>query len=93
MSDNPDEKDDGESDRTRGGLFVTDAELIRRLAVPEKIARDALRALDNHRGTSFPQKSKLWGNRRYWPAVSCISIRTMECCRNYSDQRRATQDR
>jgi hypothetical protein len=42
-------------------LFVTDAELIRRTGVPEKVARE------KHRG--FPQKQKLWGNRRYWPAV------------------------
>jgi hypothetical protein len=66
-----DEKDDGESDQKRRGLFVTDAELIRRLGVPEKIARGALRALDNMGGrhSGFPQKNKLWGNRRYWPAV------------------------
>jgi hypothetical protein len=66
-----DEKDDGESDQKCRGLFVTDAELIRRLGVPEKIARGALRALDNMGGrhSGFPQKNKLWGNRRYWPAV------------------------
>lgn len=64
-----DEKDDRESDQKHPGLFVTDAELIRRLGVPEKIARDALRALDAQRGSGFPQKNKLWGNRRYWPAV------------------------
>jgi hypothetical protein len=28
------------------GLYVTDAELIRRMGVPEKIAREAIRALD-----------------------------------------------
>ena len=52
-------------------LFVTDAELIRRIGVPEKIAREALRALDLDAGkrSGFPQKNKLWGNRRYWPAV------------------------
>jgi hypothetical protein len=50
-------------------LFVTDAELIRRLGVPEKIARAALHALDRDRGSGFPQKQATWGRRRYWPAV------------------------
>lgn len=49
-------------------LFVTDAELIRRLGVPEKHARRVIRDLDR-RGRGFPQKQKLWGNRRYWPDV------------------------
>jgi hypothetical protein len=49
-------------------LWVTDAELIRRMGVPEKVARDALRALDAQR-SGFPQKNKLWGNRRHWPSV------------------------
>jgi hypothetical protein len=53
----------------RDALFVTDAELIRRLGVPEKIARQALRRLDADRGSGFPQKVRLWGDRRYWPAV------------------------
>lgn len=48
--------------------WVTDAELIRRLGVPEKIARAALRVLDSQR-SGFPQKQKLWGDRRYYPAV------------------------
>ncbi|MGJ5120978.1 winged helix-turn-helix domain-containing protein [Bradyrhizobium oligotrophicum] len=50
-------------------LFVTDAEMIRRLGVPEKVARAAIRALDLDRGSGFPQKQRLWGDRRYWPAV------------------------
>lgn len=48
-------------------LWVTDAELIRRMGVPEKKARETLRVLDDKR--DFPQKQKLWGDRRYWPAV------------------------
>jgi hypothetical protein len=48
-------------------LWVTDAELIRRIGVPEKKARETLRVLEGKRG--FPQKVKLWGDRRYWPAV------------------------
>ena len=50
-------------------LYVTDAEIIRRMGVPEKIAYEAIRALDKDLRSGFPQKSKLWGNRRYWPAV------------------------
>jgi hypothetical protein len=57
------------SRKKRGGLFVTDAELIERLNVPEKIARQAIEMLDRDRSSGFPQKQKLWGNRRYWPAV------------------------
>src|ERR1700752_640741 len=51
-------------------LFITDAELTRRIGVPEKIARAAIHALDrDDKGSGFPQKQALWGNRRYWPAV------------------------
>lgn len=50
-------------------LYVTDAELIRRMGVPEKIARVAIEALDKNPGVSgFPQKQALFGNRRYYPA-------------------------
>jgi hypothetical protein len=55
---------EGEKDK----LFVTDAEMIRRLGVPEKIARPVIRHLDS-KVTGFPKKQKLWGSRRYWPAV------------------------
>jgi hypothetical protein len=50
-------------------LFVTDAEMIRRIGVPDKIARAAIRALDENPSSRFPKKSAIWGNRRYWPAV------------------------
>lgn len=56
--------------------YVTDAELIRRLRVPEKIARRTIKALDAQRGSGFPQKQKLWGDRRYWPAVRAYHERT-----------------
>lgn len=49
-------------------LWLTDAELIRRMGVPEKTAREAIRMLDAQR-KGFPQKQKVWGDRRYWPAV------------------------
>lgn len=50
-------------------LYVTDAELIRRLGVPERTARAALAFLDANPNRGFPKKIGLWGNRRYWPAV------------------------
>jgi predicted RNA polymerase sigma factor len=53
----------------RETLYITDAELIRRMGVPEKIARDAIRALDHNPKSGFPKKDRLWGDRRYWPAV------------------------
>ncbi len=60
----------GTIEREKEKLFVTDAELIRKLGVPERTARRAISMLDaHHRETGFPQKQKLWGDRRYWPAV------------------------
>ena len=53
---------------TRETLFVTDAELVRRIGVPEKIARSVIKQLDARSG-DWPKKQKLWGDRRYWPAV------------------------
>lgn len=61
--------DEAAPTESRETLYITDAELIRRLGVPEKIARLAIKELDRQR-TGFPQKSPLWGGkRRYWPAV------------------------
>lgn len=54
-------------EREQDKLWVTDAELIRRIGVPEKKAREAIRMLEAKSG--FPRKQKLWGDRRYWPAV------------------------
>jgi hypothetical protein len=54
-------------EREQDKLWVTDAELIRRIGVPEKKAREALRMAEAKAG--FPRKQKLWGDRRYWPAV------------------------
>jgi hypothetical protein len=50
-------------------LFVTDAEMIQRLGVPEKIASVAIRAVDCDPRLGFPRKQNLGGNRRYWPAI------------------------
>jgi hypothetical protein len=55
-------------EREQGKLWVTDAEMIRRMGVPEKTARETIRMLDRQR-SGFPQKQKLWGDRRFWPAV------------------------
>lgn len=50
-------------------LWVSDEELIRRLGAPRKAIRAALHMFDCTPSKGFPQKQKLWGNRRYWPAV------------------------
>jgi hypothetical protein len=50
-------------------LYITDAELIRRMGVPEKTARMVIRALDADVKSGFPRKDKFFGGRRYWPAV------------------------
>ena len=49
-------------------LYVTDAELIRRLGIPEKRGRAILRELaTKHLG--FPKPQAIADGRRYWPAV------------------------
>lgn len=55
-------------EREKDKLWVLDSELIRRMGVPEKIARETLRMLDS-KPSGFPKKQKVWGDRRYWPAV------------------------
>jgi len=63
----PDSADAGGMD----GLYVTDAELIRRLNVPRKIGYRAIRDLEKQAPgrARFPQKDPLFGGRRFWPAV------------------------
>jgi hypothetical protein len=57
-------------EREKDKLYLTDAELIRRLGVPEKVARQTIAGLDKSPSKSgFPQKSPLFGGRRYWPKV------------------------
>lgn len=57
-------------EREKDKLFVNDAELMRKLGLDPKIARPIIKALDEQQSrTGFPQKQKLWGGRRYWPAV------------------------
>jgi hypothetical protein len=54
-------------EREKDKLYLTDAELIRRIGVPEKTMRSMLPGLEKNYG--FPKKSPLFGDRRYWPAV------------------------
>jgi hypothetical protein len=56
--------------RSARALFVTDAEIIRRLGVSQPVGYRALHELDRrHALSGFPQKDPLWGNRRLWPKV------------------------
>lgn len=54
-------------EREKDKLYLTDAELIRRLGVPEKTFRPLLPALESKHG--FPRKDPFFGGRRFWPAV------------------------
>jgi hypothetical protein len=54
-------------EREKDKLYLTDAELIRRLGVPANVLRPILPNLEAKFG--FPEKSALFGGRRYWPAV------------------------
>jgi hypothetical protein len=54
-------------EREKDKLYLTDAELIRRLGVPDRTLRSILPTLENKFG--FPKKQPLFGGRRYWPAV------------------------
>lgn len=63
-------------EREKDKLFVTDAELIRILGVPEKLGRAVLAGLDRETHRGFPQKQKVWGDRRYLPAVKAFLDRT-----------------
>lgn len=55
-------------EREKDKLYLTDAELIRRLGLPQRITRAVLRELDTRR-TGFPRKLAIWKGRRYWPDV------------------------
>ena len=54
-------------DRERAQLYVTDAQLIRRMGVPERQGRAMLQDLAKKPG--FPRKQAYASGRRYWPAV------------------------
>lgn len=55
-------------EREKDKLWVSDAELVRWMGVPEKQGYETLRMLDA-KPSGFPKKQKLWGDRRYKPAV------------------------
>lgn len=74
-------------DREKDKLYVTDAELIRRLGVPEKIGRAVLSQFDREKHRGFPPKQKLWGDRRYWPAVKAFLDRTAGLTMDVSPKR------
>jgi hypothetical protein len=61
---------------SKEGLFVTDAELIRRSGLPEKYMRKLILHLDGNKTSGFPKKLPLYGDRRYWPAVKAFFDRT-----------------
>jgi hypothetical protein len=61
---------------SKEGLFVTDAELIRRSGLPEKYARRLIDHLDRTKTSGFPKKLPLYGDRRYWPACKAFFDRT-----------------
>lgn len=71
MTDTADHIEEREPDQApkRETLWITDAELIRRIGVPEKIGYQRISYLDARKDSGFPQKQQSWGNRRYWPAV------------------------
>jgi len=61
----------------REGLWVTDAELIRRTGLPERVVRVALHTptwIENQ----VSAEEGFVGNRRYWPAVKAYFDRTNE---------------
>ena len=60
-----------EDDETGDGLFITDAELIKRLNVPKKIGYRAIQDLEKHvpGRPKFPGYDPLFPRRRFWPAV------------------------
>ncbi len=55
-------------EREKDKLYLTDAEIIRRLGVPERRARGVMAELEAKAG--FPKKTRIWGaDLRYWPKV------------------------
>ena len=76
-------------EREKDKWYVTDAELVRKLGIPEKEARALIQQLDeNHKQTGFPQKSRLMSNRRYLKKVRAWFDRYEGL--NPQDQRRAS---
>lgn len=59
---------EADSTSSKKGLWVTDAEIIRRWGVSEKVGYAAIHRLENT-GLGFPEKQKVFGKKRFWPAV------------------------
>lgn len=59
-------------EREREKLYLTDAELIRRMGLPEKRGRQVILAFEADPRSGFPKKDKFFGGRRYWPAVKAF---------------------
>jgi hypothetical protein len=55
-------------------LFVSDAEMFRRIGISEKIGRIAIRELEKQQ--VFPPKDPLFGNKRYWPVRAFLDARS-----------------
>jgi hypothetical protein len=55
-------------EREKDKLWLNDAELVRWMGMPEKKGYEVLRELER-KNSGFPRKQKLWGGRRYKPAV------------------------
>jgi hypothetical protein len=60
-----------EAGRWPAGLYVTDAEIIRRLGYSEKVGARIIRRLDRGIPTfrKYPQKDPLFADKRFWPEV------------------------
>jgi hypothetical protein len=71
-------------------LYINDAELIRRMGIPEKKARHIIRYWDNNPKLLFPQKDKLCDGRRYWPAVKAFFDRRNKLMMDASPKQRGT---
>ena len=54
--------------RTGRGVFITDGELVEYLGVPASTAMPMIREFER-KDPTFPKKQKVWGDRRYLPAV------------------------
>lgn len=55
-------------ERKSDTLYVTDAEIVERMGVPGRLGWALIREF-NDKHPTFPKKDKLFGDRRYWPAV------------------------
>jgi hypothetical protein len=54
-------------EREKDKLYLTDAELFRKLGLPRSVIAPLIPTLETKQ--AFPRKSDLFGGRRYWPAV------------------------